>query len=74
MTLCEYYNLKPTAIYPKTEFVDEILKACVEAFGEKCVSRATVLNWCSGETKPSDSKFLPIISKVIGIPENRLFS
>jgi hypothetical protein len=73
MTLPEYYNLKPTAIYPKTEFVDEILKACEEEFGEGCVSRATVINWCNGSTKPSDSKFIPILSKVTGIKEEDLF-
>ena len=73
MTLTEYYNLKPTAIYPKTEFVDEILKACEDAFGEGCVSRATVINWCNGSTKPSDSKFLPVLSKVTGIKKENLF-
>jgi hypothetical protein len=73
MTLKEYYNLKPTAIYPKTEFVDELLRACEEAFGEGCISRATVLNWCNGETKPSDSRYIPIISKVTGIKEKDLF-
>ena len=66
--------MKPTAIYPKTEFVDEILKACEDAFGERCVSRATVQNWCSGDTKPSDSKFLPILAKVTGINEKDLFA
>ena len=74
MTLKEYYNLKPTAIYPKTEFVDEILKACEEKHGEGCISRATVLNWCSGETRPNDSKYLPIIAKVTGIKEEDLFA
>lgn len=73
MTLNEYYNKKPTAIYPKTEFVDELLKACEDEFGEGCISRATILNWCSGETKPSDSKFLPILSKMTGIPIDKLF-
>ena len=73
VTLKEYYNLKPTAIYPKTEFVDKILKACESAFGEGCISRATVQNWCSGDTKPNDSKFLPILSKITGIPVENLF-
>lgn len=73
LTLKEYYNLKPTAIYPKTEFVDKLLKACESAFGEGCISRATVQNWCSGDTKPSDSKFIPVISKVTGIKEEDLF-
>lgn len=73
MTLTEYYNLKPTAIYPKTEFVDEILKACEEKFGDGCISRATVINWCNGTTRPNDSKFLPVISKVTGIKEEDLF-
>lgn len=73
MTLTEYYNLKPTAIYPKTEFVDEILKACEDEFGEGCVSRATVINWCNGTTRPNDSKFLAVISKVTGIKVKDLF-
>ena len=73
MTLNQYYNLKPTAIYPKTEFIDEILKACEQAFGEGCISRASILNWCTGDTKPSDSKFLTILSKVTGIKEEDLF-
>lgn len=74
MTLNQYYNLKPTAIYPKTELVDEILKASEEAFGKGCISRASVQNWCAGDTKPSDSKYLPIISKVTGIKEEDLFA
>lgn len=74
MTLTEYYSLKPTAIYPKTEFVDEILKACEKEFGEGCISRASVQNWCSGDTRPSDSKFLKVISKVTGIKEEDLFA
>ena len=73
MTLNQYYNLKPTAIYPKTEFVDEILNACEQAFGEGCISRASIINWCTGETKPSDSKFLAVLSKVTGIKEEDLF-
>ena len=73
MTLTEYYKLKPTAIYPRTEFVDELLKACEDAFGEGCISRATILNWCNGETKPCDSKFIPIICKVTGLKEEGLF-
>lgn len=73
MTLTEFYNLKPTAIYPKTEFVDEILKACEDEFGEGCVSRATVINWCNGTTRPNDSKFLAVISKVTGIKVKDLF-
>ena len=66
--------MKPTAVYPKTEFVDEILKACEKEFGEGCISRASVLNWCSGDTKPSDSKFLSVLSKVTGINEKDLFA
>lgn len=74
MTLTEYYNLKPTAIYPKTEFVDEILRACEDAFGEGCVNRATIINWCNGKTSPQDSKFIPVLSKVTGIREEDLFA
>jgi hypothetical protein len=74
MTLTEYYNKKPTAIYPKTEFVDELLKACETEFGDGCVNRATILNWCSGKTKPIDSKFIPILAKVTGIKEKDLFA
>ena len=74
MTLTDYYNLRPTAIYPKTELVDEILKACEEAFGEGCVNRYTILNWCSGKTTPQDSKFIPVLSKVTGISEKDLFA
>ena len=73
MTLSENYNMKPTAIYPKTEFVDELLKACEDAFGAECVTRATILNWCSGKTKPVDSKFIKVLSKVSGIKEEDLF-
>lgn len=74
MTLEEYYNLKPTAIYPKTEFVDKIYNACIKEFGEGCVSRATVINWCNGSTKPQDSKFNKVLSKVTGIKESELFA
>jgi hypothetical protein len=74
MTLKEYYNLKPAATYPKTEFVDEILRACEDAFGEGCVNRYTIINWCNGKTTPQDSRFIPIISKVTGIKEEDLFS
>lgn len=73
MSLRERYELLPKATYPRTEFVDAIFAACIEAFGEGSVSRATILNWCSGATTPCDSKFIPVISAVTGIPENDLF-
>lgn len=73
MTLNEYYRLKPKAIYPKTELIDEILSECVKQFGEGCVCRGTVVNWVTGVTQPDDEKFLPVISKVTGIKEKDLF-
>lgn len=73
MTLNEYYNLRPKAIYPKTELIDEILSECIKAYGEGCVCRGTVLNWVTGVTKPDDDRFLPVISKVTGIPQDQLF-
>lgn len=74
MTLKELYKLKPIAVYPRTELVDEILKACEDEFGEGCITRASVQNWCAGDTVPSDSKFLPVISKVTGIKVESLFA
>lgn len=73
MTLNEYYKMKPVAIYPRTDMVDGILKECEADYGEGCVSRATVQNWCNGDTKPNDSKFLKSISRATGIPEEDLF-
>jgi hypothetical protein len=73
MKLTEYYKLKPKAIYPKTELIDEILNECIREFGEGDVCRGTVLNWVTGVTRPSDDKYLPVISKVTGIPQHQLF-
>ena len=73
LTLKEYYNLKPNAIYPKTEFVDELLSAFEAEFGEGCICRDSVIGWCNGKNKPSDSKFLPVISRVTGIPIEDVF-
>ena len=73
MTLNEYYNLRPKAIYPKTDLINEILNECIKEKGEGCVCRGTVINWVTGVTKPDDDRFLPVISKVTGIPQDQLF-
>ena len=72
MTLAEYYKLKPKAIYPQTELIDEILISLEKEFGDGCVCRRSVMNWLTGANRP-DKKYWPILSKCTGIPEDKLF-
>lgn len=72
MILVEYYKLKPKAIYPQTELIDEILISLEKEFGEGCVCRRSVMNWLTGANKP-DKKYWAVLSKVTGIKEENLF-
>lgn len=39
----------------------------------KAPTRATIINWLTGETKPSNPMYLVALSKITGIPVNELF-
>lgn len=76
------YESKKKAIYPKTEFVDGIhgwmLKQEKEneewlAIGLKAPTRDTVMNWCTGVSKPTNPYYLKALSEYLDIPVEELF-
>lgn len=76
------YESKEKAIYPKTEFVDGIYN-CLQsqeseseewiAVGKKAPTRDTVMNWCTGVSKPADPYYLMALSEYLSIPVKELF-
>lgn len=82
MTIPQIYESKEKAVYPKTEFVDsifEIMKGRESddaewlAVGLKAPTRDTVMNWCTGATKPSNPLYLKALSEGLDIPIDMLF-
>lgn len=65
----------------KTEMVNAILEAMVSAeqderwvaVGLKAPTRATIINWCSGNTSTTNILYLEVISKVTGIAIEDIF-
>lgn len=83
MTLPQIYDSKAKAVYPKTEFVDSILDMMRmreaedpewTSVGQKAPARDTVMNWCTGATKPSNPLYLKALSVGLDIPIDELFS
>ena len=82
MTLPQIYEMKPKAEYPKTAFVDMILQCLVERemddptwqeVGLKAPTRDTIINWCTGKTKPTNPLYLRALSVALDIPIDKLF-
>ena len=82
MSLPQIYDSKPKAEYPKTIFVDsicEMLKMREDddpewrAVGLKAPTRDTVMNWCTGATKPTNPLYLKALSIGLNIPIDKLF-
>lgn len=81
MSIPLIYASKEKAIYPKTEFVDFIfdgLKSYEDTEEWKSVSlkaptRDTVMNWCTGATKPTNPLYLKALSELLNIPIDKLF-
>lgn len=67
MDIKEYFdNLDKKAVSPRTEFVEQIMKAChVE-------SRSTVYRWLNGSVRPGRLE-QEKISEITGIPVKDLF-
>lgn len=82
MTIPEIYNMKPKAEYPKTAFVDSIYDMLVTREREdpewndvrqKAPTRDTVMNWCTGATKPTNPLYLKALSVGLNTPIDQLF-
>lgn len=81
MTIPQIYDSKPKAEYPKTEFVDFCHKLLIDAesseewieAGVKAPTRGTVMNWCTGLSKPTNPYYLKVLSKGLNIPIDQLF-
>ena len=63
--LGDYYRSLPDAVYPKTDFVNNVASRAH-------VSVATVRNWIGG-MKPRNEKHINILSEMTGIPADKLF-
>lgn len=66
-SLRTFYESLPSSVFPKTEFVNEIVGRCH-------VSAATAHNWIKGKTRPNNPEHLSIISEITGIPQDKLWS
>lgn len=82
MTIPQIYESKAKAVYPKTEFVDSIFDIMKMreagdaewiAVGLKAPTRDTVMNWCTGSTKPGNPLYLKALSEGLDIPIENLF-
>lgn len=82
MTIPQIYDSKPKAEYPKSAFIDYCLELLVKAEQEdedwkvtetKAPTRDTVMNWCTGATKPTNPLYLKALSIGLNIPINKLF-
>lgn len=82
MTIPQIYDSKPKAEYPKTEFVDRIWDIMKmrelddpewKAVKLEAPTRNTVMNWCTGATKPSNPLYLKALSVGLNIPIDKLF-
>ena len=63
--LADYYRNLPDAVYPKTDFINEV---AVRAH----VTATTVRNWIGG-MRPQNEKHINILSEITGIPVDKLF-
>lgn len=66
ITLLGYYENLPQATYPKKEMIAKIMNQCNVSF-------TTAHNWVKGKTKPQDCQQLETLSKITGIPKERLW-
>lgn len=82
MSIPELYNSKLKAIYPRTEFIDEILGLLKtredediewQKVGLKAPTRDTVMNWATRKTKPTNPLYLKALSVGLNIPYDNLF-
>ena len=82
MTLPQLYDSMPRAEYPKTELVNKIYEGLLwhEQTNEewleielKAPTRDTVMNWCTGKTKPTNPLYLRALSKILNKPIDKLF-
>lgn len=62
-----YYQSLQVAVYPRLNFVKEI----VEKTG---VTGQTARNWCLGVTIPRKDSQKEILSQITGIPKQQLFN
>lgn len=66
MTLADYYKQLKADVPPKKAFINKIAERCgVETY--------TVRVWISGKSRPSQQKYLDILSEETGINQNDLF-
>ena len=64
--IVDYYNGLPAYVTPpKTELVNSIMEALGKEFGDEAPSLGTVRNWLTGKTNPADSKFIPVLERVM---------
>lgn len=82
MTIPQIYESKEKAVYPKTEFVDFLHGALLKAEKEdaewleielEAPTRAAVMTWVTGRSKPSNPLFLKTLSKATNIKVKDLF-
>lgn len=66
MTLPGYYENLPKASFPKKDFVAKIMRECDVSF-------ATAKNWVKGITRPKEKCSEEILSKISGIPQEKLW-
>ena len=66
MTLKCYFDSIPKYTSPRKDFISEVAHKCG-------VTEQTVRNWCIYGIKPSDYKYLKVLSEVTGIGVNDLF-
>lgn len=67
MTLRGYYDELPDAVYPKTNFINEVVR-------KTGVSAATVRNWISYGMKPANENHIKVLSELTGIPSEKLWA
>jgi hypothetical protein len=66
MTLRSYYQSLPDASYPKTSFINEVVK-------ETGVSAPTVRNWINYGMRPSKQEYVDVLVRLTGIEESELW-
>lgn len=66
-----YKNLPPYVTPPKTELLNLLMSELTKEFKDGAPSETTVRNWLTGNTRPADSKFIPVLERVIKEHEKR---
>lgn len=67
MTLRGYYDELPDAVYPKTNFINEVVR-------KTGVSAATVRNWIFYGMKPANENHIKVLSELTGITSEKLWA